>query len=83
MTNLETFKQIYLAELEKDFKAHRSLYAYGLNRAPAFVDHIAEAFLDYRQVNLSNAMRRTASKLKIRPTLDGFYRYLKEDGPAS
>ncbi len=78
MSNLEAFKSTYLAELLKEIAAKPDEYAYSPDLAPGVVSKFAAAFSAHRAVNMSNPLRRTARKLGIKPTLDGFHNFVKE-----
>lgn len=75
MTNLEKFREAYIATLTKVVEADPEEYAYEVSEVPKAVDKMIKHVMAGEDV-VSVAIKSAAKKLKIKPTLTAIREYL-------
>lgn len=77
MTNIEKFTAKYTEELRKDVVNNPEQYSYGLDFVPTVVERMVPS-LKNGTASLSNAIRRTAKAMGIKPTMTQIREFLSE-----
>lgn len=78
MTNLEKFKEAYIACLTKAVTENPEDYLYKIEHVPLVVEKMIKCILAGESVMISPAMKATARKLKIEATMKAVRAYLSE-----
>lgn len=78
MTNLEKFKEAYVACLTKVVTENPEDYLYKIEHVPLVVEKMIKCILAGESVMIGPAMKATARKLKIEATMKAVRAYLSE-----
>ena len=76
MTNLEKFREAYIECLTKVVISDPENYAYPTSEVPKVVDKMIRAITAGESVNTGPALKATARKVGIKPTMTTIREYL-------
>lgn len=76
MTNLEKFREAYVACLTKAVTENPEDYLYKIEHVPLVVEKMIKGILAGESVHISPGLKATARKLGIKATMTAFREYL-------